>query len=52
MVILCPAEAAVERLTAAGIARLLPVPLLDDALAVAPAAAASCPTASCCSSAC
>ncbi len=36
MSILCPAQAAVERLNADGIARLLPVSLLDGALAVAP----------------
>lgn len=36
MVILCPAQTAVERLNTAGIARLLPVSLLDGALAVAP----------------
>ena len=42
MTIVCPAQAAVERLNAGVIARVLPTPLLDDALAAAPRARRRC----------
>jgi len=38
MTIICPAEAAVERLNAGVIARVLPAPILDGALGIAPRA--------------